>query len=189
MVDESGNPLIMDFGLAKIARASNSLVTTTEGQGQSFRWTAPELFGPNQVVNMESDVFSFGMVMIEVWGNRSTVCQPPYLLTKIFTGDIPFKTFTGVEVVMRIVGGERPGRPNHPKFIDHLWELTQRCWNVAQDRPKMEEVLKELSAFFCVETELFTHTPSQKHRPGHRNIANASKGVIWPDGESSNDCY
>ena len=49
---------------------------------------------------------------------------------------------------MRIIRGERPGRPSHPKFTDNLWKLTQRCWiRAVEDRPKMEDVLKEPSAF------------------------------------------
>lgn len=148
MVDESGNARITDFGLTKIARASDSLVTTTQGQGQSLRWTAPELLVSGQGVSKESDVFSFGMVMIEVGGDRSAEYQLPYPLMKVFTGEVPFKSLSASEVVMQITQGERPRRPNHPKFTDPLWELTKKCWTgAAQDRPEMEEVLKELSAF------------------------------------------
>ena len=67
---------------------------------------------------------------------------------KVFTGEVPFQRVMESEAVMRILGGDRPGRPTHPKFTDPLWELTKRCWRpVAQDRPKMEGVLEELSVF------------------------------------------
>jgi len=135
MIDGYGKAQITDFGLSQIARASNSLVSNTGYQGQSLRWTAPEflrtepeLSGTEQMASKESDIFSFGMVMIEV-----------------FTGEVPFNTLKSTEVVMQITGGKRPGRPNHPKFMDELWELAQRCWAAApQDRSKIEEVLKQL---------------------------------------------
>ena len=82
MVDESGNARITDFGLATIARESNSLMSTSNDQTQAFRWTAPEIMaGSSETTTKASDVFSLGMVIIEVEDNRSTTCQPPYLLT------------------------------------------------------------------------------------------------------------
>jgi len=46
---------------------------------------------------------------------------------------------------MLIMTGQRPGRPNHPKFTTPLWTLTQRCWAVLpQGRPEMEEVIQGL---------------------------------------------
>ena len=108
---------------------------------------APEILESGQVATKESDVFSFAMVMIEVCGDRPITYRRPHSLVKVFTGEIPFKRAPSSEVVMRLAGGERPGRPTHPIFTDPLWELTQRCWGMpAQDRPKMEDVLEELSA-------------------------------------------
>ena len=71
MVDGSGNVRITDFGLATIARDPTSLVSSSENQGHTLRWTAPEVLGSSQGVTKQSDVFSFGMVMIEVGSNRS----------------------------------------------------------------------------------------------------------------------
>jgi serine/threonine protein kinase len=68
MVDNSGNARIMDFGLATIARDSNSLVSTCDDHGSTFRWAAPEVLGA-EPISKASDVFSFGMVMIEVRGD------------------------------------------------------------------------------------------------------------------------
>ena len=72
MVDGSGNIRITDFGLATIARDPTSLVSTSENQGHTLRWTAPEVLGSGQGVTKKSDVFSFGMVMIEVSSNQSS---------------------------------------------------------------------------------------------------------------------
>lgn len=68
MVDGSGDVRITDFGLATIARDPTSFVSTSENQGQTLRWTAPEALASG-LATKESDVFSFGMVMIEVSGN------------------------------------------------------------------------------------------------------------------------
>ena len=69
MVDNSGNARITDFGLATIARDSDSLVDGSDDQCHTFRWTAPEILNSSAAVSKASDVFSFGMVMIEVGGN------------------------------------------------------------------------------------------------------------------------
>ncbi|KAF9789479.1 kinase-like domain-containing protein [Thelephora terrestris] len=128
MIDESGTARIIDFGLAKIVRGSHSSQSTSRGHGQTVRWTAPELLQNDMMVTKESDVHSFAMVVIEV-----------------FTGEVPFKEAKSSEVVMRIIDGERPGRPSHPNFTAALWELTQKCWSrAAEERPKMEDVVGDL---------------------------------------------
>ena len=66
MVDEAGSARITDFGLAKLVRGTNSMPSTSDGQGQSLRWTAPEILERGGAATMESDVYSFGVVVIEV---------------------------------------------------------------------------------------------------------------------------
>ena len=66
MVDGSGNPRITDFGLAPISRSPYSPWSTSDKGECAARWCAPELLAGGQPASKESDIFSFGMVMIEV---------------------------------------------------------------------------------------------------------------------------
>ncbi|KAF9789160.1 kinase-like domain-containing protein, partial [Thelephora terrestris] len=66
LVDAAGNPRIGDFGLATIARDSNSLSSTGDHRGTTPRFTAPEILKDIARHSKESDIFAFGMVVIEV---------------------------------------------------------------------------------------------------------------------------
>lgn len=59
----------MDFGHAVIPRDSNSPVSDNDEPSVTARYTAPEVSGGGAFYK-ESDVFSFGMVVIEVRGRR-----------------------------------------------------------------------------------------------------------------------
>ena len=144
MVDESDKTRITDFGLAAIARNQHSKRSTLDEDGHTARWCAPEVL-TSDPASKESDVFSFGMVIVEVGGNRFVLCQPTDPLMKVFTGEAPFGGERTPAVIAKIVTGKLPPRPSHPRFTDRLWELTQRCLGpVPLDRPCMEEVLKTL---------------------------------------------
>ena len=122
-----------------------SSASATSGQGHTPRWTAPEILWSGSPATKESDIFSFGMVTIEVGGNQSFIHPPSHQSLKVFTGRVPFSG-TGAPAVMRhIMAGRRPGRPDHPGFTEQLWTLTQRCWDEeAQGRPEIQEVAKAL---------------------------------------------
>lgn len=50
-----------------------------------------------------------------------------------------------IGILLLILKGDRPARPTHPTFTEHLWGLIQRCW--AHDpglRPEASEVLRIL---------------------------------------------
>lgn len=65
-VDAHGKPRLSDFGLATIARDTNSLDTATEERDTTIRYSAPEILMDTERHCKESDVFAFGMVIIEV---------------------------------------------------------------------------------------------------------------------------
>ena len=71
MVDESSNARITDFGLAAIVRDSHSMRSSLDEDRYTPRWCAPEILMGEQPAGKESDVFSFGMVIIEV--RRSSI--------------------------------------------------------------------------------------------------------------------
>ena len=145
MVDKSGNARLVDFGLAAIARNPHSLRSTLDEGHATGRWCAPEILRGEQRTSKESDIFSFGMVIIEVGGDQFVLRQRPYSLVKVFTGEAPFAGSAAPTVVLGIMGGKRPERPNHASFTDYLWNLTRKCLEQApSDRPKVEQVLEAL---------------------------------------------
>jgi len=65
MIDESGKARITDFGLSAIARNPHSQRSTLDEDGHTARWCAPEVLR-SEPASKESDIFSFGMVIVEV---------------------------------------------------------------------------------------------------------------------------
>ena len=119
----------------------------------SVRWTAPEVLAETGTPSTEADVFSFGMVMVEVCCNSSTARPPQvnrfftYLWRKAFTGMVPFSDHIPPAASMAIISGKRPSRPTHSALTDSLWELMNQCWD--QDRrirPRMLEALLALTS-------------------------------------------
>jgi serine/threonine protein kinase len=64
LVDASGRARITDFGLAQDIIGGISIA-----EGQSARWTAPEVSAEEERPSKEADIFSFAMVMVEVCCN------------------------------------------------------------------------------------------------------------------------
>ena len=60
-MDELGHARITDFGLAQDTLSFVSLI-----EGQSARWTAPEVLEESGAPSTAADIFSFAMVMVEV---------------------------------------------------------------------------------------------------------------------------
>lgn len=100
----------------------------------SPRWMSPELMNEVTPPTNESDVWSFGMVMLEV-----------------FTGKPPFCEYRRNEQVLLQVAsrGLRPTRPTpeETKLIsDDCWKLMQDCWETEPaDRPNMKDVRRRLA--------------------------------------------
>lgn len=67
LINNSGQPLLSDFGLAVIVEDLTQMPISSalEGSGNP-RWMAPELFLGQEIVSKASDVWSLGMFYLEV---------------------------------------------------------------------------------------------------------------------------
>jgi serine/threonine protein kinase len=138
LVDPNGHARLADFGFLTITSDStNPTVSSSFAVGGTIRWMSPELFYPDNSglrgarPTKQSDCYAFGMVIYEVLG-----------------GQAPFASFHNCVVMCKVIGGERPGRPNGPEgaqFTDDLWQTLNWCWAAQpQDRPCVTTVLERL---------------------------------------------
>ncbi|WOH15220.1 hypothetical protein DCAR_0934757 [Daucus carota subsp. sativus] len=70
LLDKNFNPVISDFGLAKLHATNDSIVTLTAARG-TLGYMAPEMFYKNiGGISHKADVYSFGMLLMEMAGRR-----------------------------------------------------------------------------------------------------------------------
>lgn len=73
LLDENFNPKISDFGLAKICTRKESVVSIFGARGTAG-YIAPEVFSRNfGAVSHKSDVYSYGMMVLEMVGRRKNI--------------------------------------------------------------------------------------------------------------------
>ena len=136
LIDKNGHACLADFGfLTIVLDPTNASTSSTLVIGGTTRWMSPELLSSDPTdpevtrLTKQSDAYALGMVIYEVLSG-----QPPFT---------PFHTNI---VMLKVIQGERPGRPNGPegvRFTDDLWRTLNQCWEaVPQRRPSAEVVFK-----------------------------------------------
>ncbi|KAF9789353.1 kinase-like domain-containing protein [Thelephora terrestris] len=148
LVDSSDHARIADFGLAMVTKNLDSVPSASHHHGYTPRWTAPEVLKDGKY-SKEADIFSFAMVMYEV-----------------FAGAVPFNDTTSFMAMLYTTEGKRPPRPTHPIFTENLWTLMQRCWDHdPNSRPDVSEVLQILlNLDIPAWKQLITHTLAADRR-------------------------
>src|SRR5262249_25401274 len=118
MIDESGEPLLMDFGLARqtqIDRDARQITTTGSLLGTPAYMSPEQASGEQSSVNSLSDIYSLGV-----------------LLYQLITGRLPF-TGTLTQVLLSITQSEPPApRSVHPELDA---ELETICLKAMSKRP------------------------------------------------------
>lgn len=147
MIDGDFEPRISDFGLSKLLDEVNTN-TLTQNIG-SVRWTARELLMDQHSVTLESDIWAFGMLALELFTNA-----PPYahlkkdaqIIVCIYKGELPARPSTSP---LKTSAFGRLGMGMHKKggvpMDDDVWDICMKCW--AADprlRPSARELSKKL---------------------------------------------
>jgi serine/threonine protein kinase len=132
---------VADFGLAR--EKSQTFVSGVTSQRGTLPWTAPEIVRTPHAVTEKVDVFSFGVVMWELW-----------------TGKEPYEGVSYLQLMMQLADSEARPRPPVPGTPD--WDaagegppppelapgwgaLMQRCWAEApEERPAFKEITQQL---------------------------------------------
>ena len=136
LIDQDGHARLADFGLLTIVSDPTHFTTSgSASTGGTTRWMSPELLHPEQFGSnhgrptTESDCYALGMVVYEV-----------------LTGKPPFASLKDHVVTLRVIGGERPERPEGVKgtwFTNELWTMLGLCWATHTTiRPDIEAVRK-----------------------------------------------
>jgi tetratricopeptide (TPR) repeat protein len=127
MVDRSGVPHLMDFGIAR-GEESDGLTATGMIVG------TPDYMSPEQVrgekTDLRSDLFSFGVILYEM-----------------LTGDVPYHAETPIaKIVMRLTHKPRAPRERYPDIPRYLEAVVLKCMQV--DRTlryqNVREILQDL---------------------------------------------
>ncbi|KAG2156412.1 kinase-like domain-containing protein [Suillus clintonianus] len=137
LIDGDGTACITDFGLSSMysedISASRASWTSTAIRG-TVRWLAPELIedkmdGSEVRPSQESDIYSFGGIMLQVLTNEA-----PYYYTK--------HQYT---IILWIAQSKKPDRTRYPDVPDTYWRIIERCWStVPQDRPSTKQIEIEI---------------------------------------------
>lgn len=151
---ENGTACLSDFGLSGVVSdffGSSTFSSTISG---NIRWGAPELFalpenqdGSINRPSKEADVYSFGSIMLQV---RIVLCIAAYWsisLCQVLSGKVPYYYIKQqMQIIMMVVNGKKPRRPEEPTITEEHWSMIERCWSPCDARPTIEDILIFIAA-------------------------------------------
>ncbi|KAG1873607.1 kinase-like protein [Suillus subalutaceus] len=131
LIHGDGTACVADFGLSLMysEATSASQASWTSTLKGNMRWMAPELLVPEQEdgsptrPSEQSDIFSFGGIMLQVLTNKI----PYYYLPN------------DAAIVLCIARSETPSRARYPELPEKYWTFIEQCWSTdPRDRPSTE---------------------------------------------------
>lgn len=180
LLDRRWSPKVSDFGLAKLL-GSDSNYVTTRVMG-TFGYVAPE-YASTGMLNERSDVYSFGILIMEIISGRSPVdyARP--------TGEVNLVEWLKNKVTNRdyeaILDPKLPEKPSS-KALKKALLVALRCVDPdSQKRPKMGHVIHML------EVDDFPYREDRRTlRPGNGSPLERARTPGKPvEGSCDSSCY
>ncbi|KAJ8591924.1 kinase-like protein [Rhizopogon salebrosus TDB-379] len=133
LVMDDGTACLSDFGLSGMIFQFFGASNFTSTISGNIRWGAPELFAIPDAQDgtsanrpsKECDIYSFGSIMLQVLSGKV-----PYYYIK-----------QTIQVILLVVDGNKPRRPEDPQIADDHWSMIQSCWSPPEVRPISGDVL------------------------------------------------
>ena len=142
LLDQNFIPKISDFGLAKLCQKTESMVSMTHARGTTG-YIAPEVFCRNfGRVSHKSDVYSYGMLVLEMVGGRKNIdvqvshSSQIHFPTWIYKQLQPGKDLT----VLRSITNEEEEETARKMVLVSLWCIQPN----PSDRPSIDKVVEML---------------------------------------------
>lgn len=118
---------IADFGMSRYVSVDAD-VYISQNSIFPVKWSPPEVINSHKF-SSKSDVWSFGVLMWEVWT----------------LGAVPCPTVSNIQFLQMVNNGYRLEKP--PLCSIHLYMLIRQCWQYnPEDRPDFSYLLGQLSS-------------------------------------------
>ncbi|PON94161.1 Serine/threonine protein kinase [Trema orientale] len=143
LLDENFTPKVSDFGLARLCPLENSIVSLTAVRG-TIGYIAPELFYKNiGGVSHKADVYSFGMLLMEMASRRKTLNAEADHSSQIYFPLWIYDQFNKEKISIELEDvTEEELKTTKKMIIVALWCIQMKpC-----DRPPMNRVIEMLEA-------------------------------------------
>ncbi|KAF5462858.1 hypothetical protein F2P56_018829 [Juglans regia] len=182
LLDENLKPKVSDFGLAKLYPVEDSIVPLTRARG-TFGYMAPEMLYKNiGGVSYKADVYSFGMLLMEMVSRRKNLNVSTEHLSQIYFPTWVYDQFHDGKNIEIQDATEDERKLCKKMMIVALWCIQLK----PSDRPSMNKVVKMLEGDVeCLQVPLKPLHPSPKREiKDARDNSNQASSSIQLD-ESS----
>ncbi|XP_010439880.1 PREDICTED: LEAF RUST 10 DISEASE-RESISTANCE LOCUS RECEPTOR-LIKE PROTEIN KINASE-like 2.4 [Camelina sativa] len=145
LIDEDFCPKISDFGLAKLGKRKESIISMLDARG-TVGYIAPEMFSKNYGgVSHKSDVYSYGMVVLEMIGatKREEVETSTSNKSSVYFPDWVYDDLERKETMRRLedhIIEEEDEKTVKKMTLVGLWCIQ----NTPSNRPPMRKVVEML---------------------------------------------
>ena len=152
LIDGDYTARLADFGYASLVggvpEALAYLQRSTARPG-ALRWIAPEQVDPEETVNWttKSDVYSFGCVALQ-GSSLGSDARPMLIPLQVLSGKQPWSEVReDAAVILCLMRGHKPGRPESRTLNDLHWNIIQHCWSPTEERPAAEAIIPTIQQF------------------------------------------